>query len=421
MAHATVIPNLTLSYTNLSSNESETQAMPCAGTVFFFVIYGPLWGLVSLFGLIGNTLSFAVLHRYAKSNVANFQLKALAVTDNLFLITAVCVQMYQAMLVSFGLEERLVPVFPYLQTYVWPLTHMAQMLTVWMMVLVAANRYIAVCKPLHAPRLCTKRKLKVQISVMCILIVIYNMPRFFEYRYENVNITLADNTTDIVHENMGLQRYHIYNILYENVSYCLFFFLIPLVTLVVLNTHLIRELKRAQSFRETLTNRTSNEENNVTLVMIIIIVVFIVCQTPGTLNQVLFYMVADEEKAKCAHYNKYFHISNLLVVMNSSVNFIIYCLFRRQFQHDLVDMVLCRKGPRRRPGAQHSLRFNSSFKSTTMGKSTTQESVPLTPSKSEPTGDERTGPHSSNSVKYNGYGHRYSWKRVVDAKRWQYK
>ena len=37
------------------------------------------------FGLIGNSLSFAVLHKYTSGNVGTYLLKALAVTDNIFL------------------------------------------------------------------------------------------------------------------------------------------------------------------------------------------------------------------------------------------------------------------------------------------------------------------------------------------------
>ena len=345
--------------------------------LFFIIIYGPLYIVVCIFGLIGNSLSYAVLHRYSSKNVATFLLKALAVSDNLFLVTALFVQTLTAMLMSFGKEEVLVPIYPYIQTYIWPVTHMIQMGTVWMMVLVATNRYIAVCKPLHAPQLCRKRYVKVQILVMTVLIIAYNIPRFFEYNWVNVNITTAENITEVQEQNIGLQSKVIYNILYENVSYCLFVFLIPLIVLVVLNVHLVRELKSAQKSREALTSRTSTEENNITLVMVVIILVFIVCQTPSALNQILYYIVDDKQKQTCSHYMKYYHICNLLIIMNSSMNFVIYCVFRRQFQQDL--WALFRgKPPRQRSTTIKRMHTNSLRTSSHAVTTHTSESVPLT-------------------------------------------
>ena len=315
---------------------------PCASETYFFVLYGPLYGLVCGFGLIGNSLSFAVLHKYSRNNVATYLLKALAITDNLFLVTAALVQMYTAMVFYFDLIEQFVPIFPYLQNYAWPITHMVQMATVWMMVLVAANRFIAVCMPLRAPQLCTKRNVQIQLAALTTIIVLYNTPRFFEYRYVYRNVTNDRNETALAELNVGLTSHRLYNILYENVAYCMFVFFFPLLVLVVLNVHLVRDLKKAQQCRKALQVRSSKEENNITLVMVIIIIVFIICQTPASINQILYYMIDDSEKMICGAYTKFFHVCNLLITLNSAMNFVIYCLFRRQFQQELVAL-LCRQ------------------------------------------------------------------------------
>ena len=323
-----------------SGNETDTSSdttVPCG--IFFFIIYGPLYGLVCAFGLIGNSLSFAVLHKYTCGNVGTYLLKALALMDNLFLATAAGVQMYLAMAMYFDLSTQLEPIYPAFQTYAWPLTHIIQMCTVWMMVLVAGNRYVAVCRPLEAPRLCTKHNVQLEIAIMASAVVVFNIPRFFEYRYVTENVTEIDtNNVTVSHEesvNVGLTSLRIYNILYENISYCLFVFLLPLLILIFFNVHLMHDLKVARRCRKAMTSRSSNDENNITLVMIIIIIVFIVCQTPATINQILFYIVHDMQASTCTPYKQYYHVSNLLITMNSSLNFVIYCLFRRQFQHQL--------------------------------------------------------------------------------------
>ena len=111
------------SVTDGNLTHTDTPEVDAGATVqcglFFIIIYGPMYIVVCIFGLIGNSLSFAVLHRYSRSNVATFLLKALAVSDNLFLLTALSVQTITAMLMSFGKEEVLIPIYPYIQTYVW--------------------------------------------------------------------------------------------------------------------------------------------------------------------------------------------------------------------------------------------------------------------------------------------------------------
>lgn len=162
---------------------TSVPAIPCSNDWFFFIIYGPLYAITCGFGLVGNCLSFCVLHRYShKENVSTFLLKALAVSDNVFLSVAAFVQMYPAMAIFLGATDRLRAIYPQYQMLAWPIAHMVQLGSVWVMVLVASTRYVAVCHPLHAQRLCTKKKVQVQIALIAIFSVVYNIPRFVEYR-----------------------------------------------------------------------------------------------------------------------------------------------------------------------------------------------------------------------------------------------
>ena len=327
------------------ATEDALDTVPCSSGLFFFLVYGPIYGIVCGLGLVGNSLSFAVLHKYTKHNVATYLLKALAIVDNVFLATAAFIQMYPAMMMYLGRTDQLTPIYTYFQTFAWPLAHMVQIGTVWMMVLVAANRYIAVCRPLHAATLCTKRSVQRQIAVMVAAIVVYSTPRFAEYKFRLVNVTDVDadgvNVTSEQEVNVGLAGNQLYNILYENIAYCLVAYLVPLSVLVVFNVHLVRELKRAQRCRLALIGRASAEENNITLVMIVIIISFIVCQTPASINQILYYIVDDARRTTCSAYFRYYHIANLLITTNSSLNFVIYCLFRRQFQQEVLALLWC--------------------------------------------------------------------------------
>jgi len=164
--------------------DDPSGGIPCADTWFFLAIYGPLYGLVCILGLVGNCLSICVLRagRSRRQAVSTYLLKALALSDNLFLTTAAVVQMYPAMAIVSGQLGHLQRIYPYYQTLAWPLAHIVQLISVWMMVLVAANRYVAVCHPLHASSLCSRRHMRWQIIDMVTACVVYSIPRFAEFR-----------------------------------------------------------------------------------------------------------------------------------------------------------------------------------------------------------------------------------------------
>jgi len=135
------------------------------------------------------------------------------------------------------------------------------------------------------------------------------------------------STAGLAELNVGLASNRVYNVLYENVAYCLVAFLVPLTTLVLFNVRLVVELRRSRQLRRTLRplqfsrrfsgdgpwrvgatagqqgggatpgagDRTvlgavggcdGQDERNITLVMVVIVVVFIVCELPASANQV---------------------------------------------------------------------------------------------------------------------------------------
>ena len=84
------------------------------------------------------------------------------------------------------------------------------------------------------------------------------------------------------------------------------------------------------------------ERNNITLVMVVIIVMFLATQTPAYVNQLLYYFFA-ETRYQCGDaYFYYYHLSNLVVSSNSALNFVVYCVCRRNFRRRLA--TLCGRG-----------------------------------------------------------------------------
>lgn len=335
----TINPNVTLlsDTPTLAPNADE----PCK--LYLFITYVIIFGSMCIFGLIGNTLSFLVLQWEKRAHTATFLLRVMALVDNFYLITVGFSSIFSALTLFLGYVDN--PIQPYIMLIVWPLVYIAQMSTVWSTLLIAFNRYIAICKPFRAPLLCTMKKIRIQIIIITLFILLYNVPRFFEFEiYTHYEEKTGQNIT--VGKPTALKTNVYYNIIYENVLYCLFYFLGPLVILIVFNVCLIRELMMA---RRRLLDRNlpvsgEEEENNLTLVMIVIILVFLVCQTPAFLNQLLAYVLPEDAYFCGKPYYYFYHTSNVMASANSCLNFVIYCVFRKQFRQRMKAFCRCKSG-----------------------------------------------------------------------------
>ena len=203
--------------------------------------------------------------------------------------------------------------------------------------------------------------------MLVLFVCIYNLPRFFEHEIScysvapsspAVNDTANLNTTDTPLPSANgndcrgeLVKNRAYQIVYENILYCLVVYLGPFSLLAYFNVRLIRELlqshrKRRGSLRggaaaSPTTTDEQHERNNITLVMVVIVVMFLVTQTPAYVNQLLYYLLAETRYLCGDTYFYYFHLSNLVVSSNSSLNFVVYCICRRNFRRRLV--ALCRR------------------------------------------------------------------------------
>ena len=85
-----------------------------------------------------------------------------------------------------------------------------------------------------------------------------------------------------------------------------------------------------------------SQEKNITNIIIIIIMVVILCHTPDRVLTV-FKAIGKPENKHCPDPLIYAsHFCNLLIVVNSSANFVIYCIFRQRFRR-ILGGLLCRR------------------------------------------------------------------------------
>jgi hypothetical protein len=338
-------PTLDPNKTRLQEHDFEQKAWTQC-ILFDFIIYVCMLGVLCILGLIGNTLSFAVLWKESGQTTAALLLQCLAVIDNLQVVTAfLALAPFQIVLI-WNFHGAVREVAMYLCLWLWPMAHIAHMAMVWMMALIATNRYIAVCHPLRALVWCTRKRICLQVTAMTGLVILYCIPRFFEYELDIfTDKWLSMNIYGILPTQLKVNK--MYVLVYDNILYHTFVFLVPLMLVVILNACLCRELWQARKRRSqllcSLSDSKEADAQSITCTMVVIITIFIVCNTPASVNAILDDFFGYDSGLCGTPYFYFFQISNLLVVSNSAVNFVVYCWCRKQFRAQLVQWCTCTK------------------------------------------------------------------------------
>ena len=286
-------PNVTVS-PDTESHDTDTTA---------FIVQFVAIPIVVVFGVLGNVLNIVVLTRKWMRSSTNYYLTSLAIYDILYLVFVLTYLQKQNDIVRVCLN-------------------IASNTGVWLTLTFTIERYICVCHPMRGIILCTPKRAKYVIVSVCIAGALVTVPEFFEEMLED---------------------WDSYNLGYKNLNQTLFTYL-PLALLCVFNTMLVRSVIRASRRRLAMlheTNLTSRyarhdtEQSRVTTMLIVIVVVFIVCQLPQAIMNTLTTVDTIHTDTDTLYILR--NVFNLLVVVNSAVNFVLYSAvsskFRRTFRH----------------------------------------------------------------------------------------
>jgi len=115
-------------------------------------------------------------------------LQALAVADTLVLLIVFVLRSlrYVTDLVNYTNYRD---VHRTLYEWMFPCAYILRMVNAWLTVVLTVDRYIAVCRPLHAQRLCTIQRAYSNIVAVTAASVIFCLPRFFENHDRSVAIS----------------------------------------------------------------------------------------------------------------------------------------------------------------------------------------------------------------------------------------
>ena len=128
--------------------------------------------------------------------------------------------------------------------------------------------------------------------------------------------------------------------IYQFIIHFLFFFFGPMTVLIIMNVKIIYAV---EAMRRRRTDMGVNNRDKVTLMIVTVVAVFIVCQLPLHLSRLVLALIYNRI---LLYFNSIsffttYCIGQLLVCVNSSVNFLIYCLLGQKFRLILVQMTSC--------------------------------------------------------------------------------
>ena len=291
--------------------------------------------IVCLFGLTGNILSIIVLSGRQMATSTNSFLVGLAVADTIKLINDV---IYSVVTLVIYLNP---PAGHRALGYMYPYAHYlfnaSVCITAWLSVAVAAERYMLVCHATRARMLWNISRARTTVVVVFVSMSLLTLP--FALRYRTVHYRDDTNATSVGVDVTELWRVRSFVVAYTWSQNCMRS-LVPIAILCALSYFIVRSLRRTQQS----TKRRLSSRRRITVMLVSVIVVFVLCVTPDAVISTVYGFGYYEANYVVRGVRE---ITDLLLTVNSAVNFILYCTFNSIFRKNFLAL-FCRQMARQR-------------------------------------------------------------------------
>ena len=223
---------------------------------------------------------------------------------------------------------NIVDIYQIVTPFIYPIAMIAQTSSVYITIVITMERYIVVCLPLESRSICTYTRSKRYVLLVLLISTLYNIPRFFEYEFQVVQVD-PDNNPELTVtylQSTQLRLNPLYIQVYVNWLYMIFMHALPFCFLTLANIMIGRTIAQARRQRKQMCSenqRVPNEES-LSLMLMMIVIVFILCNSPAMVSNVMEWQNRNVLSLT--------EVSNLLVVINSSATIIIYSTFSQKFR-----------------------------------------------------------------------------------------
>lgn len=283
--------------------------------------------IICAIGIVGIILTVIVLSRKTMSTSTNSYLISLATSDLAFLL----------IMATRCIETRLSKEAHYhynvIMSYINIFLLAFLLASVWLTVMLAIERYIAICHPLRAMGICTVIRARIIIVVILICSFLFRLPEFFKFKQYTFKDHCIEKEVPAV-QPTALALNETFRHVYSWID-CFLLAVLPFSLLLFLNICLIIEIHRSTNYLRYHLASDSNvqtiitgEEIKITMMLISVVVVFFICEAPYVILVVMKRLNPDK---RFPHLYLMTNITILLLVLRSSFNFILYCWFSEKF------------------------------------------------------------------------------------------
>lgn len=302
-------------------------------------------------GTLANLLAFLTFCRKAvRSSTTTIYLRALALADICVLVTAVF--RYKTYKLFLDDKHELDSVFHldgYVEVYVEPLHWIALGASSFITISLSLERYLAVKYPLFVKRKCSACIVIFVISLVFALSVAITVPNYAAYKIVHFKFLGTDvavaTLTDYGHTVM-------YPCTFHNYIVPIFWYIIPAILLFVMNILLSLHVQKSTRIRVGIPH-LANPNRNLTMMIILIVAVYIGCNLPKCVFMFYKLVTSVSDHKVCIDitssvtspntkvYLVIEVITEILNVLNSCLNFLVYCLVGSRFRKELKCVLRC--------------------------------------------------------------------------------
>lgn len=317
--------NSTLNYNNSYGNFTGNCKNDMPG---LYILVQFLYILVCILGLFGNTLVIYVVLRFSKmQTVTNMYIVNLAIADECFLIGI------PFLIVTMNLQSW--PFGDIICKFYMASTSINQFTSSIFLMIMSADRYVAVCHPISAPKIRTPFISKIVSlsawtvsAILMIPVLMYSNTMIDENNVRSCNILWPDE------ENLsGHAAFTLYSSILG--------FAIPLVLIFVFYLLVIRKLRTVGPKNKSKEKKRSHRK--VTKLVLTVITVYVFCWLPYWVTQVaLIFTPAKQCQSKLTVI--IFLITGCLSYSNSAMNPILYAFLSDNFKKSFLKACTCAAG-----------------------------------------------------------------------------
>ncbi|CAF3845970.1 unnamed protein product [Adineta steineri] len=297
------------------------------------IIEGYLLSIVCICGLLGNALTCVILSsRVMRTSTTNIYIFALSCASSCVLIGFLLTHGIRS---TFQAETFYLHIF----TRIFPIHLTCILIQIYLTATVALDRFILICLPFRGQKWRSPRHAIFVVLCVTLFCVVYCIPFWFEYTLVKTN-----NSTKIKISTIG--AHPIFRLVMRKYLYFVFVFLIPLSTIILCKTMIIKKLYAVRR-RKRLLNSLSKQNrssNAINFLLLSIVFVFLLTQLPYFVFNVLYSWLGPQLMTNLLA-RQYLSINNLLSVLNASSTFILYAFFDRKFRQVGQHFLFCEPLP----------------------------------------------------------------------------